>query len=204
LYNETSGNAIFPTPMIGMVGLLGDVSDATGQWFRTEGDLVALLGETREELGASEYLAIRFGLVQGAPPSLDLAREWAVQRVCLEAIRAGIVRSAHDCSDGGLAIALAESCLGPTPIGVDVQLTDTIRPDALLFGESQSRIVISLKPSDWPRLKTLAAVHQVPVARLGTVGGTGLTLRAPACGIDLSLTEVEAAWRGGLASALGA
>ena len=204
LYNETSGNAIFPTPMIGMVGLLDDVSDATGQWFKAEGDLVALLGETREELGASEYLAIRFGLVRGAPPLLDLAGEQAVQRVCLDAIRAGIVSSAHDCSDGGLAVALAESCLGPTPIGVDVQLTDTMRPDALLFGESQSRIVVSLKPSDWLRLEEIAGAHRVPVVRLGTVGGTRLKFRAPTCGIDLSLTEVEAAWRGGLAFALSA
>lgn len=204
LYNETSGNAIFPTPMIGMVGLLDDVAYAMGQWFKTRGDLVALIGDTREELGASEYLAIRFGLVQGAPPSLDLTRERAVQRVCLEAIRAGIIRSAHDCSDGGLAVALAESCLGPMPIGVDVQLTDTVRPDALLFGESQSRIVVSLHPSDWPRLETIAAAHHVSVAPLGTVGGTKLTLRAPTCGIDLSLAEVETAWRGGLASALSA
>ncbi|MBZ0170015.1 phosphoribosylformylglycinamidine synthase [Candidatus Methylomirabilis lanthanidiphila] len=204
LYNETSGNAIFPTPMIGMVGLLDDVSYATGQWFKCEGDLVALIGETRAELGASEYLATRFDLVQGEPPSLDLAKERAVQRVCLEAIRAGIISSAHDCSDGGLAIALAESCLGPTPIGVDVQLTDTIRPDALLFGESQSRIVVSLKAADWPRLEAIAAAHQVPVARLGTVGGTRFQLRAPACGVELSVAEIESAWRSGLAPSLGA
>ena len=204
LYNETSGNAIFPTPMIGMVGLLDDVSWATGQWFKTEGDLVALLGATREELGASEYLAVRFGLVQGEPPALDLARERAVQRVCLEAIRAGIINSAHDCSDGGLAVALAESCLGPTPIGVDVRLEDTIRPDALLFGESQSRIVVSLKASDWSRLQMMAEAHQVPVTRLGTVGGTRFQLRAPACGVELSVAEIETAWRSGLAPALGA
>jgi len=204
LYNETSGQAIFPTPVIGMVGLLDDVSDATGQWFRTEGDLVALLGETREELGASEYLAARFGLVQGAPPSLDMAREQAVQRACREAIRAGIISSAHDCSDGGLAVALAESCLGATPIGVDVQLVDAMRPDALLFGESQSRIVVSLKPADWLRLEKIAAAHQIPVARLGAVGGTRLKFRAPGCEVDLGLAEVETAWRSGSAPALGA
>lgn len=213
LYNETSGNAIFPTPMIGMVGLLDDVAHATGQWFQAEGDLVALLGDTQEELGASEYLAIRFGLVQGGPPALDLTRERAVQHTCLEAIRAGIIRSAHDCADGGLAVALAESCLGTTPIGVDVRLRDlsavpaqagTIRPDALLFGESQSRIVVSLKATDWPKLQAMAAANRVPVTSLGTVGGTRFILRAPACGLDLPMTEVEAAWRSGLTSSLGA
>jgi phosphoribosylformylglycinamidine synthase len=204
LYNETLGNAIFPTPMIGMVGLLDDVAHATGQWFQAEGDMVALLGDTREELGASEYLSIRFGLVQGEPPALDLARERAVQRTCLEAIRAGIIRSAHDCSDGGLAVALAESCLGATPIGVDVQLKDTIRPDALLFGESQSRIVVSLKATDWLRLERIAAAHQVPVTRLGIAGGTRFRLHGPACGLDLPMREVETAWRSGLASSLGA
>jgi phosphoribosylformylglycinamidine synthase len=206
LYNETSGHAILPTPMIGMVSLLDDVAYATGQWFKTEGDLVALLGETQEELGASEYLAIRFGLVQGEPPLLDLVREQAVQRACLEAIREGIICSAHDCSDGGLAVALAESCLGAagTPIGVDVQLDDTIRPDALLFGESQSRIIVSMKASNRSRLEAIALARQVPVAFLGTVGGTRFKLRSPACGIDLALAEIETAWRSGLASSLGA
>ncbi|MBZ0160396.1 phosphoribosylformylglycinamidine synthase subunit PurL [Candidatus Methylomirabilis sp.] len=206
LYNETSGKAIFPTPMIGMVGLLDDVAYATGQWFKAEGDLVALLGETREELGVSEYLSVRFGLVQGEPPLLDLVRERNIQRTCLEAIRSGMIRSAHDCSDGGLAVALAEACLGGpgTPIGVDVRLNETIRPDALLFGESQSRIIVSLKESDWPRLEKIAEAHRVPVQRLGIVGGTRLRLRGPTCELDLSIEEVEKAWRSGLTSTLSA
>jgi phosphoribosylformylglycinamidine synthase II len=204
-YNETSGHAIFPTPIIGMIGLLEDVAHATDQWFKTEGDLVALLGETKEELGASEYLAVRFGLVRGEPPSLDLATEQAAQRACLEAIRRGVVRSAHDCSEGGLAVALAESCIGRAgaPIGVDIELRDTIRPDALLFGESQSRIIVSLQESDWPRLQEIAAVHRVPLTHLGTVGGTRLKLRGATFALDLPIKEVESAWRGGLASALG-
>jgi len=204
-YNETSGHAIFPTPVIGMVGLLEDVAYATDQWFKTEGDLVALLGETREELGASEYLAVRFGLVRGEPPSLDLERERALQGACLEAIRLGLVRSAHDCSEGGLAIALAESCMGGegTPIGVDVELGGAIRPDALLFGESQSRIIVSIKESEWPRLQEIAARHRVPLTRLGTVGGERFKLRGATFAIDLPLGEIERAWRGGLASALG-
>lgn len=192
--------------MIGMVGLLDDVAYATGQWFKAEGDLVALLGETREELGVSEYLSVRFGLVQGEPPLLDLVRERNIQRTCLEAIRSGMIRSAHDCSDGGLAVALAEACLGGpgTPIGVDVRLNETIRPDALLFGESQSRIIVSLKESDWPRLEKIAEAHRVPVQRLGIVGGTRLRLRGPTCELDLSIEEVEKAWRSGLTSTLSA
>ncbi len=205
-YNETSGHAIYPTPIVGMVGLLEDVASATDQWFKADGDLVALLGETREELGASEYLALRFGLVRGEPPSLDLARERAVQRACLEAIRLGLVRSAHDCSEGGLAVALAESCMGGaggSSIGVEVELGGTIRPDALLFGESQSRIVVSLRESDWPKLQEIAAAHRVPLERLGTVGGRRVKLRGAACALDLPLDEMERAWRGGLASTLG-
>ena len=205
LYNETSGRAIFPTPIIGMVGLLDDVGHATGQWFTTEGDLVAVLGETLEELGASEYLAVRLGLVRGEPPSIDLAKERAVQAACLEAIRLGIVHAAHDCSDGGLAVALAESCMGRagSSIGVDLDLGGTIRPDALLFGESQSRILLSLKESDWPMLQKIAASHEVPLQRLGRVGGTRFRLQGPTFVIDLPLADLEEAWRNGLASVLG-
>ena len=137
---------------------------------------------------------------------MDLAKERAVQRACLEAIRSGFIHSAHDCSDGGLAVALAEACLGGqgTPIGVDVRLSETIRPDALLFGESQSRIIVSLKTSDWPRLEKIAEAHQVPMQLLGIVGGTRLRLRGPTCGLDLSIEEIERVWRSGLASSLGA
>ncbi len=205
LYNETSGSAVFPTPVIGMVGLIDNLAAATDQWFKTDGDLVALLGETLEELGATEYLAMRIGEVRGPAPFIDLARERAVQRACLEAIRLGIIRSAHDCSDGGLAVALAESCMGGegASIGIDVELDGTMRPDALLFGESQSRIILSLKESDWPRLQAISAAHRVPLQRLGTVGGTRFRLRLPTATLDLSIKEIEQAWRGGLASALG-
>jgi phosphoribosylformylglycinamidine synthase len=204
-YNETSGSPIFPTPIIGMVGLLDDIAYATSQWFKAEGDLVALMGETLEELGASEYLSVRFGRVQGEPPSLDLARERAVQAACLEAIRQGIVRSAHDCSDGGLAVAVAESCMAGegSSIGVDLELGESIRPDALLFGETQSRIVLSLKDADWPALQAIAASHRVPLRPLGKVGGTRFRLQGPTFKIDLPITDLEQAWRGGLATVLG-
>jgi phosphoribosylformylglycinamidine synthase len=203
-YNETSGAGIFPTPIIGMVGLVDDLQHATAQWFRAEGDVVALLGETREELGGSEYLEVRFGLVRGEPPLLDLERERAVQRACLEAIRSGIVRSAHDCADGGLAVALAEACMrarGPA-IGVDVELDAQFRPDALLFGESQSRIVVSLSEAAWPCLEQIAVAHGVPVQRLGRVGGARFRLRGSTFGIDLAVGEIAEAWTRGLNGAL--
>jgi len=204
-YNETSGNAIFPTPIIGMIGLIDDLAHVTDQRFKTEGDLVALLGETLEELGASEYLAMRTGQVRGDAPVIDLARERAVQRACLEAIRLGIVHSAHDCSEGGLAVALAESCMGEDgpSIGIEVALDGTMRADALLFGESQSRIVLSLREADWPRLQEIAGAHRVPLRRLGRVGGTRFRLRLPTLTLDLPIEEVEQAWKGGLLSALG-
>ncbi|MGH7369410.1 MAG: phosphoribosylformylglycinamidine synthase subunit PurL [Candidatus Methylomirabilaceae bacterium] len=203
-YNETSGRGIFPTPIVGMVGLVDDVAHATDQWFKADGDLVALLGETREELGATEYLAVRFGVIRGEPPMLDLTTERAVQRACLQAIRAGIVRSAHDCSDGGLAVALAESCMrgGSRSIGLEVELDGAIRADALLFAESQSRIILSLRESDWPTLVEIAAAHRVPLRRLGRVGGARFRLRGARFDIDVSVEELERSWRGGLTSAL--
>jgi len=146
-YNETEGAAIPPTPTIAMVGLLENIDLHITQWFKGEGDTIVLLGRTREELGASEYLALAHGLVRGAPPWIDLDVEKQLQRVCLQAIAEGLVRSAHDIAEGGLAVALAECCIsGPGPgIGAAIELEGAIRPDALLFSESQSRIVLSLR-----------------------------------------------------------
>jgi len=153
-YNETMGKAVFPTPIVGMLGILAHISHATTQTWKETGDVVVLLGETREELGGSEYLKVCHGMVQGRPPTVDLELERRVQGCCLEAIRAGLVRSAHDCSDGGLAVTLAEGCVSnpDKPIGVDVNLADSLRPDALLFGESQSRILLSLREADFAAL----------------------------------------------------
>ena len=172
-YNETSGQAIFPTPCVGMVGLLEDISLHQSQWFKEEGDLVFLLGENREELGGSEYLALLHGFEGGRPPQLDLCKERAVQGACLEAIRLGIVRSAHDCSDGGLAIALAESCIThpERSWGIEVELKEDMRADALLFGESQSRILISLSESRIEHLMEVACHHGIKTSLLGRVKG---------------------------------
>src|SRR4051794_2246534 len=173
-YNETDGAPIYPTPTIGMVGILEKVNRVVTPWFKSAGDVVVMLGRTREELGGSEYLKWIHGMTRGTPPWIDLKMEQAVQRCCLEAIDQGILRSAHDISDGGLAVALAECCIGgpEKPLGVRVQTHEMIRADALLFSESQSRIIVSLKEEDMGRLQEIGTRHNVPVQSIGVVGGT--------------------------------
>ena len=126
-YNETEGEGVYPTPVIGMLGLIEDARHTTTQWFKEAGDVILLLGVTRNDLGASELLSVVAGEASGAVPRLDLEAEKAVQKVCLEAIQAGLVRSAHDCSDGGLAVALAESCFSSyrrEAIGARIDLSE--------------------------------------------------------------------------------
>jgi phosphoribosylformylglycinamidine synthase II len=196
-YNETDGVPIYPTPTVGMVGLLAKVRRVVTPWFKAAGDLVVLLGRTREELGGSEYLKVVHKLVRGTPPWIDLRLEHAVQHCCLEAIQRGIVRSAHDVSDGGLAVALAECCVcGPEkPLGVRVEMREMIRGDALLFSESQSRIVVSLQEKDLGELQAIAAKENVPVQVLGSVGGTRLIIQPL---LRLPVEEVRAIWSSAL------
>jgi len=149
-YNEDPKQAVFPTPVIGMIGLVEDIDHITTQWFKYEGDTVILIGENKEELGASEYLHHIFKQTRGAVPELNLENEHRMQTILLELIKKGIINSAHDCSEGGLAIALAECCISnrEKQIGADITLIDPIRIDCLLFGESQSRVVVSCPPSE--------------------------------------------------------
>jgi phosphoribosylformylglycinamidine synthase len=207
-YNETLGQAIHPTPTVGVVGLLEDVSQRLTQWFKAEGDLVVLLGETREELGGSEYLWSIHGLLKGNPPALDAARDRALFALLLEVAREGLLRSAHDCSEGGLAVALAESGIsGPgRRMGADLAIPNPgrIRLDALLFGESSPRVVVSLAKAQLPLLEASASRHGVPIAVLGAVGGETLSLRVEGReALHLGLTDLDAAWQGSLASIMG-
>jgi phosphoribosylformylglycinamidine synthase len=199
-YNETLGTPIFPTPIVGMVGLLEDYSQACTQWFKTEGDIVFLLGETLEELGASEYLKVVHNREVGRPPRLDLPRERGLQQACLEAIRDAIACSAHDCADGGLAVALAECCLAPRSVGLgaDLRLPGDLRADALLFGESASRIVLSVRPEHAKRVCAIARRHGVPCTELGTVGGDRLTLDGRTFRLSLPVERIHWAWSTGL------
>jgi phosphoribosylformylglycinamidine synthase len=173
LYNETDGRAIYPTPVIGMVGVIEDVETITPQAFQSEGDDIVLLGKNTDEIGGSEYLYVTADLVAGAPPAVHLEGERALQQAVLKMIREGLLSSAHDCSEGGLACALAEASLGDgeDPLGVTVKLDDDLRPVPCLFGEAQGRIVVSCPPDKTSEVLRAAGQHEVPAAKIGTVGG---------------------------------
>ena len=201
-YNETDGTPIYPTPTIGMVGLIENIERVVTPWFKSAGDVVILFGRTREELGGSEYLKRLHGLTRGTPPWIDLRMERAVQLCCIEAIELQLLSSAHDVSDGGLAVALAECCFGGNlerPIGVRIETHEAMRGDAVLFSESQSRIVVSAKEENVERLKEVAARHHVPMQVVGLVDGTRFTIRPL---IQLPVEEIRAIWSTALAARL--
>ncbi|MBH0191448.1 MAG: phosphoribosylformylglycinamidine synthase II, partial [Nitrospira sp.] len=178
-YNETNGLSIYPTPMLGMVGLIDQADQTMTQWFKQDGDEIILLGATREDLGGSEYLKIIHAREQGSPPLLNMDAEKALHECVLALVRGGLVQSAHDCSDGGLAVTLAESCFsGPDrKLGAVVRLAPgRIRKDAVLFGESQSRVVLSAKPSHRQAILDQAKGLGVPAEVIGAVTGARLTI----------------------------
>jgi phosphoribosylformylglycinamidine synthase len=183
-YNESPTGAVFPTPVIGMVGVVEKLEHVTRSGFTTHGDAIVLLGDCTGEIGASEYLARIHGVTAGAPPACDLTRERAVIDTLLEAIAAGHVRSAHDCSDGGLAVALAECCIGDAErlIGaaVDLAAWDDLPQRAVLFGEAQGRIIVST-PSP-AKLLEIAKRHGVPARRIGEVDSKSAALTIGAQG----------------------
>ena len=203
LYNETRGEGIYPTPVIGALGLLEDVTRHVTLGFDAEGDLVVLLGagEVRGDAGSqagSEYLEVfHDGLVAGRP-SIDLGLEAAVQAACRSAIAEGLLNSAHDCSDGGLAVALAECCIAGE-LGFEATFSTEGRWDAALFGESQSRIVVSLSPDRVVRLRAVCDKEGAPWMALGHVGGERLVIGDDA---NVPVRDLAAAWRGGLEEAL--
>ncbi|MEA3246354.1 MAG: phosphoribosylformylglycinamidine synthase subunit PurL [Gemmatimonadota bacterium] len=189
-YNENPAGAVFPTPTIGMVGVLDDVERALGMAFPAPGLGVVLIGEPTDELGASEYLARVHGVVAGAPPRCDLRRERGVIDTLLDGVRAGVVRSAHDCSEGGLAVAIAECCIADRDrmVGatIDVSRWAHFHPRAVLFGEAQARIVVATTDPD--AIATAAGRHGVSTFHLGTtttadkgllISGAGTVLAGP-------------------------
>lgn len=170
-YNETDGVAIYPTPVIGMVGIVEDLAHLTEAAFKDEGDAIILLGDNTDELGASEYLYVIENLVAGEPPSVDLLAERQLQHAVLAMIQKGLLQSAHDVSEGGLACTLAESALGRggSPMGVHVTLHDAISPLPLLFGEAQGRIVVSCDARSVDDALRIAKKHGVPCRQIGQV-----------------------------------
>jgi len=203
-YNDTEGISIHPTPVVGVVGLVADVTRIVGPGFEKPGAAVVLLGESKEELGGSEYTRVIFRLENGLPPTIDLEREIAVQEVCIEAISRGLVGSAHDVSEGGLAICAAESCLlGQGENGCELDLDDEIRPDALLFGETQSRIMVSASQGRLSELLDLAASKNVPARVIGRTGGNDLVIRQRGRElVRLPIGRLFVAWKNALPEAL--
>jgi phosphoribosylformylglycinamidine synthase len=202
LYNETDGKAIYPTPVIGIVGLVEHVDRVLTRKFRHSGDVIILLGEGRGELGGSEYLKTVHDLVRGVPPALDLAAERALQTLLVTLADQRLVHSAHDCSDGGLAVTLAECTFGTGGIGAEVSLEGVavaagarINVAAALFGESASRVVVSASPDRVTEVLQLAAGAGVPARVIGETGGN--RLRIAVAGVveaDLALEQAERAW----------
>ncbi|MEQ1756908.1 MAG: phosphoribosylformylglycinamidine synthase subunit PurL [Vicinamibacterales bacterium] len=206
LYNETDGRAVLPTPVIGVVGLLEHADRVVRRTFQGEGDVILLLGASLSELGGSEYLKVMHHLVKGVPPSLDLVREAAVQRVLVDGAAAGLIRSAHDCAEGGLAITLAECCFD-SGRGAVVDVNSIASGDgrfdlvATLFAESASRVVVSVAADRVAELLALAGSAAVPVTRLGEVGGTAIRIAidgVPA--IEVPVSDAERIWSTALES----
>ena len=206
LYNETSGQGVYPTPVIGALGLLDDVARHCTAVFTHEGDVVALLGVAQVDgdpasLAGSELMAMAQDRIAGQP-ALDLDLERRLQRLCRRAITGDVVRAAHDCSEGGLAVALAECCiLGGVGVAVDASaLADAgERWDAALFGEAQSRVLVALPPGNVPALEALAAEEGVPFVVLGRTQGDRLTVSDL---LDLPVAALDDAWRSGLGLAV--
>jgi len=167
-HNESQKRAINPTPTIGMLGLIDDITKISSIGFKNEGDLLYLMGNSRRELGGSEYLKQIFGLVTGESPILDIEEEKRLHKAALEAIRSGIVNSAHDCSEGGLAVCLAEKSIASGKLGCKVELHET-ESAGLLFGESQSRIIFSLSPSNKQAFESICMKNNIEFQSIGTV-----------------------------------
>jgi len=205
LYNQSPAGAVDPTPTVGMVGLIEKASYITTQSFKKAGDAIILLGEPGHELGGSHYVKVIHGLKAGIPPRLDFAKEKAVQAAVLALIRMGLVRSAHDCSEGGLAVALAECCIGGEELlGAEIDLTGlgSGRVDELLFNESQSRIVISVRRENATAALSLAEWQGIPARRLGFIGGDQLHIKAASGQWSWAVKELRDVWWGSIQRAM--
>jgi phosphoribosylformylglycinamidine synthase subunit PurL len=202
LYNETDGKAIYPTPIIGVVGVLEQADRVVSRRFQDSGDVIVLLGEGRGELGGSQYLETLHDLVRGLPPRLNLDAEKALQRLMVDLASERLIRSAHDCSDGGLAVTLAECCFDTGGAGAEVSIEalnvgrDSRLNDAVaLFGESASRVVVSVSPDNVTEILQRAALAGVLARVIGETGGNRLRIAvAGRTIIDVSVDDAERVW----------
>jgi phosphoribosylformylglycinamidine synthase len=190
-------SAIYPTPVVGMIGLIDDYAKRLRASLRAEGDFVLLIGSSHNDLGGFEYLKVEHGLVAGRPPALDLARERAVDRLVLAAADNGLLHSAHDCAEGGMLVALAECCL-LGGIGVRcpaIRPEAPLRMEAAFFGESPSRFIVSVSSRAMPELQSLARRHHLEISLLGLAGGDSIEFEGQ---FRLPLAEIRQAWEGAL------
>jgi len=217
LYNQSPAGPIDPTPTISVVGLIEKPEHVTTQWFKDEGDAIILLGEAVDQadpifgLGGSAYLQVVHGQKNGSPPRCDLEVAKTLHTTLIGLIHSGLVKSAHDCSEGGLAVALAESCISqliaretPRLLGatIDLSALKDVRLDALLFGETQSRIVISCQALDAVKVVERAKLMGVPAVQIGKVGGDTLTVKTVAGEFAAPLTELHDVWWNSIARAM--
>jgi len=209
LYNQNPNGPIDPTPTVALVGQIAKREHITTQYFKDEGDVILLLGELVDTgdpllgLGGSAYLQQRKGLKTGTPPRINLEHEKQLHDTLRSLITAGFVKSAHDCSEGGFAVALAESCISqqiaretPRLIGAAVDLSsfESARLDALLFGETQSRVIISAKPADAEKILAQCSNDKIPAKQIGKVGGPNLEIRAKSGTHRWALTDLYDGW----------
>jgi phosphoribosylformylglycinamidine synthase len=196
LYNESPTGVVDPTPTIGMVGLIDDEKHITTQWFKHEGDVIIFAGEIGNELGGSRFLKVCHGKKIGPPPHIDLANEIKIQNAVRDLIREGLVKSAHDCSEGGSAVALAECCFNPEKLlGAEIDLkAGDLAPVTALFNESQSRIVISVAPENLQKTMSILQERQISFQQLGKVGGDQLRICVGNEKFSWSLAELYDDW----------
>jgi phosphoribosylformylglycinamidine synthase len=217
LYNQSPAGPIDPTPTISVVGLIDKPEHVTTQWFKDAGDAIILLGDAVDTtdpilgLGGSAYLQVVHGKKAGSPPRCDLEVAKTLHTTLIGLIQSGLVKSAHDCSEGGLAVALAESCISQliardtprlTGATIDLSALKDVRLDALLFGETQSRIVISCKAVEAVKVVERARLMGVPAVQIGKVGGDKLTVKTAGGEFSAPLTELHDAWWNSIARAM--
>ena len=204
-YNENPKGAVDPTPMVGMVGLIDNAEKHVTPHLKKEGDIIVLLGKNSGDLSGSEYLYL-VHKKKGGNPQIDMKAEKNLQQACLEAIKSGITNSAHDCSTGGMAVALTKMCIANNDkaIGAAVKVDTAIRKDAVLFGEAQSRVIVSLDKDNLAALEGIAEKYSVPCEVIGNVGGEKLVIQVgKKAAIDLPLTTLSDTWRKSIPLSLG-
>lgn len=196
-YNETDGDSIQPTPVLGIVGIIPDIDKSIGPGFTDQGETIVLLGENRDGIGGTAYLKSQFQLEKGRPPQINLEEEKRVQELCLEAIGEGLLSSAHDVSEGGIALCLIECAfLSAQKIGCSVRLSENIRADSLLFGETQSRILVTAPSQYLSRLLALAKDKGVSANKIGVTGGTNVKIdHQDNTLIDIDVQNAFQAWK---------